>query len=108
MGTFGFSLAGDLLLACRVKDTPTLWRNGNACCQLSPVRDWLGPPDRMDHGPDGLHGCRRCLPGARAWAARRHTSGADLGNTGNARGSARGDGIRPPARRPPFPRASHP
>ena len=49
MGTFGFSLAGDLFLACRVKDTPTLWRNGNACCQLSPVRDWLGPPDRMDH-----------------------------------------------------------
>ena len=42
MGTFGCGLAGDLFLACRVKDTPTLRRNGNDCCQLSPVRDWLG------------------------------------------------------------------
>ena len=42
MGTFGCGLAGDLSLACRVKDTPTLRRNGNDCCQLSAVRDWLG------------------------------------------------------------------
>ena len=42
MGTFGCGLAGDLFLACRVKDTPTLRRNGNDCCQLSAVCDWLG------------------------------------------------------------------
>ena len=47
MGTFGCGLAGDLFLACRVKDTLTLRRNGNDCCQLSPVRDWLAA------GPDG-------------------------------------------------------
>ena len=46
MGTFGCGLAGDLFLACRVKDTLTLRRNGNDC-QLSPVRDWLAA------GPDG-------------------------------------------------------
>ena len=107
MGTFGCGLAGDLFLACRVKDTPTLRRNGNDCCQLSPVCDWLGRRTGWTTARTSPR-YRRCLPGARAWAARRHTSGEDLGNTGNARGSARGAGIRPPARRPPFPRASHP